>query len=100
MSIARTPALKNVTNASLPRNTGAMLSGEDLQQPSLVGAIADIDPVALRPARDRTVQFGRHRTFRAGLLAHQAEIADEFGMRGIAQVIDLHHAPRPPARCA
>src|ERR1700761_1939177 len=37
---------------------------------------------------------------RAGLLPRQAEIADLYGMRRIAEVIDFGHAPRAPARHA
>src|SRR2546425_4916284 len=40
----------------------------------------------------------RDRSGRAGLLAGQSEVADEHGFRGVAEVVDLRHAPRAPAR--
>ena len=46
------------------------------------------------------MQFGRHRTGRARLLAGQTEIPDLHGMRGIAEIVDLRHAASAPVRRA
>ena len=42
------------------------------------------------------MQFGRHRTRRARLLARQAEVADKHRLRRVAQIVDLRHAARAP----
>lgn len=52
------------------------------------------------PGGDRPVQPRVHRPGRAGLLAGEAEIADEPRPRRIRQVEDLGHPVRPPARHA
>ena len=52
------------------------LAVDDLQHAALVGAIGEIDAVALRPRRERAMQFGRHRSGGAGLLSGQAELSD------------------------
>src|SRR5262249_39079129 len=77
-----------------------LLAIEDLQHAALVGAVPDIDAIALRTARDRAVLLGRNRPLGAGLLANHAEVANVLRMRRIAQVIDLHHAARAPPRRA
>ena len=84
----------------LLRPVDQLLAVDDLQEAALVGAVAEIDAVALRSGRDRAVQFGRHRAGRARLLAGQAEIADLDGMGGIAEIVDLRHAARAPVRRA
>ena len=49
-----------------------LLAVEDLQHAALVGAVAEIDAVALRPGRDAAMQFGRDgRAGRARLLPRQ-----------------------------
>ena len=71
-------------------------SGDDLQHAVGVGAVAEVDAVALGAGGHRTVQFGRHGTGRAWLLACQAEVADEDRPRRVAQIVDLRHAARAP----
>jgi hypothetical protein len=68
--------IAQILRRRLLRPVEQLLAVDDLQDAALVGAVAEIDAVALRPGRDRPVQFGRHRAGRAGLLAGQAEIAD------------------------
>ena len=85
-----------VVRRRLLRALEQFLAVDDLQDAALVGAVAEIDAVALRPGRDRPVQLGRHRAGRAGLLAGQAEVADLHRMGGIAQIVDLRHALGAP----
>ena len=89
-----------IVRRRLLRPVDQLVAVDDLQEAALVGAVAEIDPVALRAGRDRAVQFGRHRAGRARLLAGQAEIADLHRMGGIAEVVDLGHAPGAPVRRA
>ena len=84
----------------LRRSVDQLVAIDDLQQAALVGAVAEIDPVAFGAGRDRPVQFGRHRAGRARLLAGQPEIPDLDRMGGIAEVVDLGHAAGAPVRRA
>ena len=85
-----------IVRRRLLRSFQQFLAVDDLQDAALVGAVAEIDAVALRPGRDRPVQLGRHRAGRARLLAGQAEVADLHRMGGIAEIVDLGHAPGAP----
>ena len=67
---------------------------DDLQRAVAAGPVAEVH-TALE--RNRAVQLRGNRTGRAGLLADQAEVADEPGVRGITEVEDLRHATRPPS---
>ena len=100
IGIREISGIAQIVRRRLLRPVEQLVAVDDLQEAALVGAVAEIDPVALRPGRDRPVQFGRHRAGRAGLLAGQAEIADLHGMRGIAEIVDLRHAPGAPVRRA
>ena len=88
--------LAQVVRRRLLRPLEQLLAVDDLQDAALVGAVAEVDAVALRPGRDRPVQLGRHRAGRARLLAGQAEVADLHRMGGIGEVVDLRHAPGAP----
>ena len=92
--------IAQIVRRRLLRAVEQLVAIDDLQHAALVGAVAEIDAVALRAGRDRPVQFGRHRAGRARLLAGQAEVADLHGMRGIAEVVDLRHAAGAPVRRA
>ena len=89
-----------IVRRRLLRSVDQLVAIDDLQEAALVGAVAEIDAVALRPGRDRPVHLGRHRAGRARLLAGKAEVADFHGMRGIAEVVDLGHAAGAPVRRA
>jgi len=69
---------------------------DDLQDAALVGAVAEIDAVALRPGRNRPMQVGRHRAGGARLLADQAEVADLHRVLRIGEIVDLRHALGAP----
>ena len=84
----------------LLRAVEQLLAVDDLQDAALVGAVAEVDAVALRAGRDHAVQFGRHRAGRAGLLAGQAEVADVHRLGRIAEIVDLRHAAGAPVRHA
>ena len=92
--------IAKIVRRRLLRPVDQLVAVDDLQEAALVGAVAEIDAVALRAERDRPVQFGRHRAGRARLLAGQAEIPDLDGMRGIGEVVDLRHAAGAPVRRA
>ena len=89
--------IAQVLRRRLLRTVEELLAVDDLEHAALVGAVAEIDAVALRPHRDRAVELGRDRAGGAGLLPGQAEVADMHGMGGIAEVVDLGHALDPPA---
>ena len=92
--------IAQVFRRRLLRPVQELVAVDDLQDAALVGAVAEIDAVALRPERDRAVQFRRHRAGRAGFLAGQAEIADLYRMRRIAEIVDFGHAAHAPVRHA
>ena len=71
---------------------------DDLHNPVFVGAVAEINPIALRTERNHPVQLFWNRAARAGLLAGQTEIADFDRVGGIAHVIDFGHPVDAPAR--
>ena len=73
-----------------------LLAIDDLHEAALVGAVAEIDAVALRPGRDRPVQVRRHGAGRARLLADQPEVADLHRLGRIAEVVELRHALGAP----
>src|SRR6266571_4525520 len=87
---------KQILRRRLMRPGEQLRAVDDLQNARLVGAVAEVDAVALRPGGDRAVQLGRHRAARSRLLPREAEIADEFRLRRIRQVEDLGHAPDAP----
>src|SRR5207237_4302008 len=77
-----------------------LLAIDDLHDAITAGAVAEVDAIELRH-RDRSVQLGRYRHHRrAGLLSGQTEVANENGLRRIAQVVDLRHARRAPCGIA
>ena len=84
--------IAQVLGRRLLRALQQLLAVDDLHDAALVGAVAEVDAVALRPGRDRPVQVGRHRAGRARLLADQAEVADLHRLGRIAEVVDLRHA--------
>src|SRR6185312_1840655 len=59
--------------------------------------VSQIYAIALRPGGKSSVQASRRRTLGARLLPRQSEVADEYGFRGIAQIVNLHHAWSAPA---
>ena len=68
------PADLRIAQVLLGRLLGAvqqLLAIDDLQHAALVGAVGEIDAIALRPGRDGAVQPGRHRPAGARLLAGQ-----------------------------
>ena len=74
---------------------------DDLQDGISVVAVADVHAVACRSGGDGTVDVlkmpgHRRRIRRVGLLARQAEVADEHRLRRIGQVVDLQHADGVP----
>jgi len=71
---------------------------DDLHNPILVGAVAEINPVAVRAERNHAVELFRNGPARTGLLAGQAEVANFDRVRRIAHVIDFRHAIDAPAR--
>ena len=73
---------------------------DDLQYAVLVGAIAEIHAIAGGAGGNRAVQLLRGRSGRIRLLPREAEVADEYRMVRIAQVVDLRHPPRSPRRQA
>ena len=76
------------------------LAIDDLHDAVPAGAIAEVHAIELRH-RDRSMQLRRHGIHRrARLLPGQSEIANEDGVRRIAQVVDLRHARCPPRRIA
>jgi hypothetical protein len=85
-----------VVGRRLGRALQQLLAVDDLDHAALVGAVAEIDPVALRARRDRPVQVGRHLAGRARLLADQAEVADVHRLGRIGEVVDLGHALGAP----
>src|SRR5206468_2632983 len=97
---ARNFGILQIFRTRLLRSVDQLLPVDDLQDAAFVGAVAEIDAIAGRPSRDRAMQFGRYGTDRTGLLACQSEITNFDGVRGIAQIIDLRHAARAPARRA
>ena len=66
-----------------------LLAVDDLKHAVGIDAVAEEHAVALRAGRDRAVQRDRHRAARAGLLADQAEVADEDRLGRVAHVPDL-----------
>ncbi len=68
----------------------------DLQDAVGAGAVREVHAV---PERDRSVHAGgRGRgRIRARLLADEPEVADEAGIRGVREVVDLRHPVRAPA---
>jgi len=85
-----------VGSGRLLRTVQKFFAVDDLHDAALVGAVAEIDAVALRPGRDHPVQIGRNGAGRAGLLADQTEIANFNGLGRIAEIDHLGHAPRAP----
>src|SRR6476659_10780629 len=65
-----------VVRRRLLRPLDELLAVDDLPHAALVGAVAEIDAIALRPGGHAAVQLHRHRPGRAGLLADEAEVAD------------------------
>jgi len=89
--------VEQVLVGRLLRSVQQLLAVHDLQHAVLVGAVAEVDAVALGPGGDRPVQVGRGRAGRARLLAGQAEAADEHGLLRVGEVVHLRHAARAPA---
>src|SRR5580704_6020345 len=73
-----------------------LLPVDDLQLAALVGAVAEIDTVAGRTQRYRSVQLGRNLAGGSRLLADEAEIADLDRIERIAEVEDLGHPSHAP----
>ena len=69
---------------------------DDLDHASRARAVGEVDAIAFRSGGDCAVQVGGRGTSGAGLLPRQAEIANENGLRGIAEIVDLRHAARAP----
>ena len=63
----------------------------DLQHPGLVGAVGEVDAVPLDAGRNRAVQVGGRFAGGTGLLADQAEVADQHRVRRVGQVEHLGH---------
>jgi len=79
-----------IRGGRLLRPAQELLAIDDLQNAVGAGAVGEIDAMA---ERDRSVHARGYRSRgRAGFLTGQAEVADEDGLRGIAQVVDLRHA--------
>ena len=70
---------------------------DDLDHAVLGGSIGGINAVPFGPGGHYAVQVRRNGTRGTGLLPRQTEIADEHGLRRIAQIIDLSHARGAPA---
>ena len=71
-----------------------LLAVDDLKRAAAACAVAKVNPIA---DANRSVQRLRHRFYLGtGLLSHSTEVADETGMRGIAQVEDFR-SPTSPA---
>src|SRR5262245_43444787 len=75
-----------------------LLAVDDLQDAALVGAVGEVDAVALRTGGDRAVQPGWRTPGGAGLLTQQPKVADLDGLGRVAEVVDLGHAVDAPAR--
>ena len=73
-----------------------LLPVDDLQHALAAGAVGEIDAVAVGDRPMHAVGDGDW-SGGARLLASEPEVADEHGLRRIAQVVDLRHAPRAPA---
>src|SRR6202023_567194 len=93
-----TPDLRiaKIVRRRLLRTIQQFFAVYDLQDAALVGAITEIDPIALWPGRDATVQLGRNRAGRARFLPRQAEVADLDRFCRVAEVIDLGHPAYAP----
>src|SRR6267142_2287692 len=89
---------RQVLRRGLVRPGEQLRAVDNLHDAGLVRAVSEIDAIALRTRGDRPMQLGRHGLrLRAGLLAGEAEIADEPGIRRVGEVVHLRHAPRAPA---
>ena len=89
--------IQQILVGRLLRTVQELLPIDDLDDASRRGAVAEVDAVAVRPSRNGAVQARRRRPGAAGLLAGQAEIADEYRFGRIAQIVDLRHAIGAPA---
>ncbi len=62
--------------------------------------VSQIHAIAFGSGRKSSVQASRRGAFGSRFLPRQTEIANEHGFRGIAQIVNLHHARRAPAHRA
>ena len=87
---------KQVLRCRLGGAGDELLPVDDLHDAGLVRAVAEVQAITFRARGDEPVQLGRHRAGRAGLLADEAEVADEARFHWIGQIEYLRHAPRAP----
>src|SRR5258706_3136538 len=74
-----------------------LLPIDDLHHARFVDAICEVDAIALRPRGNHAVHLAGRHARRAGLLAREAEVADESRIHRVREVIDLRHAARAPS---
>ena len=92
---------QQVLRRRLGRAGQQLLPVDDLQRAVADVAVAEVQAVALRSGRKRTVSISPPDAGRLGcarLLTRQPEVADQNGLRRIAQVKNLRDAPHLPIR--
>ena len=92
--------IAQVCRHRLFRSLEQLRAVENLENAAVERPVSQIKSIALRPRRDRAVQVGRHCAGRARLMTGEPEVANLPRVRRIAEVVDLQHALRAPARHA
>ena len=85
-----------VIGRRLFRAVQQLLAVDDLHHAALVGAVGEIDAVALRAGGNHAVELGRNGAGGTRLLADQAVIADLHRLGGITEIVHFGHSARPP----